>query len=102
MGKCGLKVLQYMAAGLPVVANPVGVHREMIVHGETGFLAETPGEWAEAVSLLANNPGLRARFGAAGRKLVESRYSTAAWGSRFAEILRDLIRDSSISYKKAG
>src|SRR5205085_460776 len=36
-GKCGLKVLQYMAAGLPVVANPVGVHTEMIGHGSTGF-----------------------------------------------------------------
>jgi glycosyltransferase involved in cell wall biosynthesis len=102
MGKCGLKVLQYMAAGLPVVANPVGVHREMIVHGETGFLAETPGEWAEAVFQLANNPDLRARFGAAGRRLVESRYSTTAWGSHFAAILHDFIHDSSISYKKAG
>ncbi len=59
LGKCGLKVLQYMAAGLPVVANPVGVHREMIVHGETGFLADTPGEWAEAVFQLASRPELR-------------------------------------------
>src|SRR5262249_10589321 len=41
-GKCGLKVLQYQAAGLPVVANPIGVHREMIRDGETGFLASTP------------------------------------------------------------
>ena len=55
-GKCGLKVLQYMAAGLPVVANSVGVHRKMIVHGESGFLADTPDEWAEAVALLAENP----------------------------------------------
>ena len=36
-GKCGLKVLQYLAAGLPVVANPVGVQIEMVRHGETGF-----------------------------------------------------------------
>ena len=40
---------QYVAPACPVVANPVGVHREMIVHGETGFLAETPDEWIEAV-----------------------------------------------------
>ena len=56
LGKCGLKVLQYMAAGLPVVANPVGIHREMIVHGETGFIASTPQQWAEAVARLAADP----------------------------------------------
>ena len=47
-GKCGLKVLQYQAAGLPVVANPVGSHCEMIRDGETGFLATTPDEWVAA------------------------------------------------------
>ena len=49
-GKCGLKILQYMAAGLPVVANPVGVQAEMVQHGETGFLAETSDQWHEAIS----------------------------------------------------
>ena len=68
-GKCGLKVLQYGAAGLPVVTNPVGVHREMIVPGITGYLASTAEEWVEAVktlrdsawrfaSILALEPGL--------------------------------------------
>ncbi|HVK13797.1 MAG TPA: glycosyltransferase family 4 protein, partial [Gemmataceae bacterium] len=74
-GKCGLKVLQYMAAGLPVVANPVGVHPEMIRHGVTGFLAKSPAEWVEAVRALAADPDLRRRMGAAGRKVVEQRYS---------------------------
>ncbi len=54
-GKCGLKVLQYMAAGLPVVANPVGVHTEMVRHGETGFLAETPAQWVDAIARLAQS-----------------------------------------------
>src|SRR6202041_48939 len=44
-GKCGLKVLQYMAAGLPVVANPVGVQAEFVQHEVTGFLVQTPEEW---------------------------------------------------------
>src|SRR5262249_43186604 len=48
-GKCGLKVLQYMAAGLPVVANPVGPHRTLIRHGVTGFLAESAQEWKDAI-----------------------------------------------------
>src|SRR6478609_2988074 len=43
-GKCGLKVLQYQAAGLPVVANPVGVHAELIERGVSGILATTEAE----------------------------------------------------------
>lgn len=87
LGKCGLKVLQYMAAGLPVVANPVGVHREMVIHGETGFLASTPQQWAESVARLAADPQLRNKLGAAGRYLVEKRFSVSAWRSKFIEIL---------------
>ena len=65
-GKCGLKVLQYMAAGLPVVTNPVGVHPEMVRHGETGFLATTEAEWVEAIRTLAADPDLRRRDGGRG------------------------------------
>ena len=74
-GKCGLKVLQYMAAGLPVVTNPVGVHPDMVRHGDTGFLVSRDSDWVEAVRTLAADPGLRRQMGAAGRKLVEERYS---------------------------
>ena len=89
-GKCGLKVLQYMAAGLPVVANSAGVHPKMIEHGATGFLADTPEEWAAAVSCLAENPSLRQRMGAAGRQRVESEYNVRHWGPRVAKLLRQL------------
>ena len=65
-GKCGLKVLQYQAAGLPVLANPVGVHPEMIAPGVSGFLAATADDWVEAVRALADDPPLRHRMGARG------------------------------------
>jgi glycosyltransferase involved in cell wall biosynthesis len=86
-GKCGLKVLQYMAAGLPVVANPVGAHREMVIPGKTGFLAATPGEWTAAISQLADDPALRRRMGRAGRRLVEQQYSVEAWGPRWTDLV---------------
>jgi glycosyltransferase involved in cell wall biosynthesis len=88
LGKCGLKVLQYMAAGLPVVANPVGIHREMVIHGETGFIASTPRQWAEAVARLAADPQLRNKLGAAGRYLAEKRYSVSMWAPRFVKVIR--------------
>jgi glycosyltransferase involved in cell wall biosynthesis len=89
-GKCGLKVLQYMAAGLPVVANPVGVHREMVRDGETGLLVETPRDWAESVGRLAADPDLRRRLGQAGRRRAERDYSVAAGAARWAELLASL------------
>jgi hypothetical protein len=90
-GKCGLKVLQYMAAGLPVVANRVGVHREMIVDGATGFLADTPQEWAEAVRRLSNDARLRAAMGAAARRRVEEEYSVARWQEPFAAAIAETV-----------
>jgi hypothetical protein len=95
-GKCGLKVLQYMAAGLPVVANPVGIHRELIRDGETGFLAETPAAWAEAIARLAWDPGLRRNMGRQARRLVEEEYDLARWGPRWAELVSSLIRTGTI------
>jgi glycosyltransferase involved in cell wall biosynthesis len=90
-GKCGLKILQYMAAGLPVVANPVGVHPEMVRHGETGFLASTPQDWTEAVRTLAHDPALRRRLGEAGRRRVERDYSVAAGASKWAALLKGSV-----------
>lgn len=89
-GKCGLKVLQYMAAGLPVVANPVGAHAEMIVHGETGFLASTAGEWADSIERLASDPKLRQRLGDNGRQLAAERYSIPAQAPAFVQLLSSL------------
>jgi glycosyltransferase involved in cell wall biosynthesis len=94
-GKCALKVLQYMAAGLPVIANPVGVQADLVRHGETGFLAETPAEWVQAVWRLAHDPALRRRLGRAGRRLVESRYSVAAGAARWVELLGRLTERRS-------
>ncbi len=89
-GKCGLKVLQYLAAGLPVVANPVGVQAELVRHGETGFLAETPGDWVTAVGRLARDPELRRRMGTAGRRLVAEKYSVAAGAAGWLAVLAHL------------
>jgi glycosyltransferase involved in cell wall biosynthesis len=91
-GKCGLKVLQYLVAGLPVVANPVGVQLEMVRHGETGFLAETPQQWIEAVRRLADDAELRRRMGRAGRRLVETRYSVTEGAAKWMRLL-DRLRE---------
>jgi glycosyltransferase involved in cell wall biosynthesis len=89
-GKCGLKILQYMAAGLPVIANPVGVQSEMVRHGENGFLVRTPEEWIEAVGLLSRDPELRRQMGLAGRWLVEREFSVEIGADSWLQLLAPL------------
>lgn len=91
-GKCGLKVLQYQAAGLPVIANPVGVHAAMVRAGETGFPATTTAEWVSAVQQLAADIVLRRRLGQAGRRRVEECYSVAAGARRWIRALERLVQ----------
>jgi glycosyltransferase involved in cell wall biosynthesis len=89
-GKCGLKVLQYMAAGLPVVANPFGVHLEMVEHCKSGFLPDTPEAWIHAITTLQNDPELARRMGSRGRQIVLERYTVSHW----APILLNLLNGS--------
>jgi len=96
-GKCGLKVLQYHAAGLPVVANPVGLHPELIRPGETGILATTPDEWVDAVTRLAGDARLRQRIGLLGRQRVEADYSVSAWAETFVSSMTGTSRTSARS-----
>ena len=89
-GKCGYKLIQYMACGLPVIASPVGVNAEIVEHGVNGFLAKTEAEWAEALRILLHDPVLRARMGVEGRRKIQQDYSLAAWGPRVAQMLRQV------------
>jgi glycosyltransferase involved in cell wall biosynthesis len=89
-GKCGYKLIQYMACGIPVIASPVGVNSEIVEHGVNGFLASTPEEWRAAITQLANDADLRKRMGEAGRARVEAHYSIQQFGPRMAELIHSL------------
>ncbi|MGC9418254.1 MAG: glycosyltransferase family 4 protein [Rhodovulum sp.] len=92
-GKCGYKLIQYMACGLPVVASPVGVNTEIVEHGVNGFLAETDEDWRKALETLIGDPALRERMGKAGRKKVETWYSLQVQGPRVAQMLAEVARN---------
>ncbi|MHC4414904.1 MAG: glycosyltransferase family 4 protein [Planctomycetota bacterium] len=77
-GKCGLKVLQYMAAGVPAVASLAGVHRDIIQHGVSGFLVTSVEEWRAALRRLIGDASLRQQIGAAGKRRAAERFSLAA------------------------
>lgn len=92
-GKCGYKLLQYMAAGRPVVASPVGVNPEIVEHGASGFLVSTAEEWRAALARLRDEPGLAARMGQAGRRRLEARYSIEIAEPRLRSLLQSVVRD---------
>ena len=92
-GKCGLKVLQYMAAGLPVVSSPVGVNKDIVEHGITGFLAESSDEWETAIEQLIRDPDLRQAMGEAGRKRVAEHFSIEMTFQKMARELEELIEN---------
>lgn len=89
-GKCGLKLIQYMAAGLPSIAHPVGVAREIIQDGVNGFLRTDKNGWINAIEMIKNDTSLRQRIGEAARRTAEEKYSLKVWGPRYAEIVNSL------------
>lgn len=95
-GKCGLKILQYMAAGLPVVANPVGVQKTLVRDGETGFLVNTPDEWLHAVERLASDPELRRAMGKAGRRRVESEFDVSSGADAWENLITSVDATSAL------
>lgn len=74
-GKCAFKALQYMAAGVPVVASPVGMNAKIVAEGKTGYLAGHTDEWVEALTTLIENENHRCELGRNGRRYVEKNYS---------------------------
>jgi len=87
-GKCGYKLIQYMACGLPVVASPVGVNRQIVENGITGFLAESEQDWQKALMFLRENPEKRREMGLAGRAKMEHRYSLKATTPKLVDLLK--------------
>jgi len=87
-GKCGCKLLQYMAAGLPAIASPVGVNTRLLGEGR-GFLPADERGWRDALVALAD-PRLRERLGRAGRDFVAREYSARTWFPRLLDIVEQV------------
>jgi len=90
-GKCGLKALQYMALGIPVVVSPVGVNAEIVVDGSNGYHARNVDQWEHALERLLLDSSLRRRLGKEGRVTVETGYSAAVVAPRVASVFREAV-----------
>ncbi len=91
-GKCGLKIIQYLSVGVPVVCTPVGINSDIVQNGENGFWATNYQEWVDRLSDLIQNQELRHRMGLKGIVTVEREYSLAVASEKFFQVLQGLGR----------
>jgi glycosyltransferase involved in cell wall biosynthesis len=73
-GKCALKLIQYMACGVPVIASPVGANLH-VINGSCGLLASDSDAWLVGLRRMRDDRALRRNMGVAGRQCVEEYYS---------------------------
>lgn len=89
-GKCSLKMLQYMASGVPVVVSPVGTNIEVAAHGPVGFLPSTTDDWHDALETIFQNPSQRHAFSLTGRRIAEQLYSSRHVAIQIATAVQEL------------
>ncbi|MAR71619.1 MAG: glycosyl transferase family 1 [Halomonas sp.] len=89
-GKCGYKLIQYMACGKPVIASPVGVNIDIVKHGENGYLAPDEEAWFFFIKKFCEMSSFnREEMGARGRELVERSYSVTSQAPRILRLLQN-------------
>ncbi len=86
-GKCALKLIQYMSAGVASVTSPAASAPEFVRDGENAFLARDANEWRDRIAVLAGSAELRRDMGKRARTTVEADYSLRVWGPRFVDAL---------------
>jgi glycosyltransferase involved in cell wall biosynthesis len=85
-GKCAYKAIQYMAAGIPVIADDVGVATAVVA--DSGIIIQREHEWLEALFALAGDSRLRSELGSRGRTRARQAYSVEGWAPVLADVLR--------------
>ncbi len=88
-GKCGYKLIQYMACGIPVIASPIGVNSKIINHGINGFLASTENDWQDAMERLISDSSLRKSMGEAGRTMIKNEFCIQVTATKLIELLHN-------------
>lgn len=85
-GKCGFKLLQYLALGIPAIATPVGVNTSIIEPGVNGFLCDSLKLWEEKIKVLIESAELRKKMGESGRTKILNHYSVNSNSSIFLSL----------------
>jgi polysaccharide biosynthesis protein PslH len=93
-GGSRLKILEAMAAGLPLVSSALGAEGIDVRHGENILLAETPAEFAAAIAQICQDETLQRRLAEAGRRLVEAHYDWPAVVANLRALHEELLKSA--------
>lgn len=97
-GKCGFKMLQYMACGVPVLASAVGANPGLFEGSNAGALVPPGGDWTQALlDLAGRSPASRRAAGEAGRRHVEARYSVSSVIDRYVELFHRVVEGGPVA-----
>jgi glycosyltransferase involved in cell wall biosynthesis len=83
-------LLEASALGLAIAAMETGGTRDIITHGETGLVSETPDRLRRDVATLAADAELRRRLGGAAHERALTRFDARAVGERIERLYREL------------
>ena len=89
--KGGFKLLQYMAAGKPVLASPVGINKDIVLPGQNGFLCESENDWYTALCTLIDDEISRKKIGTRGRELILKKYGLDVCAVQLVKNLKQLF-----------
>ena len=82
-GKCGFKLIQYMACGIPGIASPIGVNNEIIDHGINGYLVKSNNDWIKYIIKLKEDINLYEEISKKAYEKVFSKYSFDVYKDQF-------------------
>lgn len=93
-GKCGFKLIQYMAMALPVLASPVGVNAQIVQNGINGFTCQSDEDWYQRIVQIMCNETMRAEMGESSRRIFVENYSLESASLTYLSTIEQVMKDS--------
>lgn len=90
-GKCGLKLIQYMGCGIPVIASPIGANNIIVDNEINGFLAKSPEDWYHYLQILYNDKEKREKMGKINQEKIKNCYSIQVTASKYFSLLKSVV-----------
>ena len=90
-GKCGYKLIQYMACGIPVVASDIGVNKDIIEGSESGFLVKDSKYWDKAIIQILSDKEKYKKYSDNARKAVIEEYCMQVQQKKILGLFEELI-----------